>query len=116
MTISKAIQELKTGTCYECAYGTSAAYECSGENPTCPFKKAIHMAVDSLIKNQWIPVTEKLPEKRCEVLLSFRNGCVITGYLYSDNEWHDSGWEHEYNFEEVNAWKEIPEPYREAEK
>ena len=72
---------------------------------------ALDRAVDALKRNQWIPVTEKMPERRQEVLLSFKDGCVITGYLASDKEWHDSGWEYSYNIDEVNAWMEIPEPY-----
>ena len=74
---------------------------------------ALDRAIDALKRYQWIPITEKMPDVKYEVLLSFKDGSVFTGYLAPNKEWHDSGWEHEYKFDEVNAWMEIPDAYEE---
>lgn len=120
MTISKAIQELKTGTCYECAYGTSAAYECSGENPTCPFKKAIHIAVDLLSKYKWTPVSECFPEPWASVLITFsgKYGSMTADHAVGTGSYDGSyGWfiDEIQGYTDrltVEAWMNLPESYK----
>lgn len=47
MTALDAIEILKTDTgCYECTFGCSTPYECT--NSSCPFREAIHLAVERL--------------------------------------------------------------------
>ena len=84
--------------------------------------KALDMAIEALQEPQvggWIPVTEKLPENGCGVLVTvngkhnniifvnaleiaeYRNteGWIIEGYL----DWLDPN---------VIAWQPLPEPYK----
>lgn len=46
MTREKAINELKTGTCYECTYGCMSIVNC--ENEKCSFRQAVLMAIKVL--------------------------------------------------------------------
>lgn len=47
MTAFEAIEVLKTDMgCYECTFGCNTPYEC--KNNDCPFRKAIHLAVERL--------------------------------------------------------------------
>ena len=47
MTALEAIEILKTDMgCYECTFGCSTPYECT--NGGCPFREAIHLAVERL--------------------------------------------------------------------
>ena len=47
MTVVEAIEVLKTDMgCYECTFGCNAPYECA--NGDCPFRQAIHIAVERL--------------------------------------------------------------------
>lgn len=67
----------------------------------------------ALIKSlpKWIPVTERLPEKRKWVLC--RCEANITEVLrYENNEWyHDP--RHVYYFDFVTHWMQLPEPPKE---
>ena len=66
---------------------------------------------------QWIPVSDHLPEKNGEYLVTVRkdsrfafNGeaTVYEDTFYSLCQWDDCG-------EDVIAWMEMPEPYKEEE-
>lgn len=120
MTISKAIQELKTGTCYECAYGTSAAYECSGENPTCPFKKAIHIAVDLLSKYKWTKYDDDDPKTWPEdgywYIWQHKSGALNILRWKQDAQNHFYPDPYMWDIEDVVAYMPLPERYKEAEK
>ena len=64
---------------------------------------------------QWIPVSEKLPDKKDDYLCSY-NGCAVVDICEYDpdrNEWgffYDGGWKVVSN---VIAWMPLPEPYAE---
>ena len=66
---------------------------------------------------KWIPVSERLPDKNGEYLVTVRkdsrfafNGeaTVYEDTFYSLCQWDDCG-------EDVIAWMEMPEPYKEEE-
>lgn len=66
--------------------------------------------IDCFDKYTWIPVSERLPEKEGEVLVttSWCNVCMA---------WCDNGkWRAEYingyDDDEILAWMPLPEPYR----
>lgn len=72
---------------------------------------AIDMAIESL-QDDWIPVSEGLPEVGRSVLIS--DGVwTAEGCYRADGSWQQFRWD--CLKEDVNAWKPLPEPYRESE-
>ena len=65
---------------------------------------------------KWIPTSERLPEEA--VLACMKDGGIFIGNLATVSgkmEWHDDGWEHTYELDEIIAWQPLPEPYKEDE-
>lgn len=65
-------------------------------------------------ENQWIPVSERLPEIGEYVLCSQENGDVGEGKLFYDGEWficYDQTCRGSYW---VKAWMPLPEPWKGA--
>lgn len=89
-------------------------------------KEAFSMAIKALEKqkyNGWIPVEEKLPDTDDYILLSFSNFSIpLVGRYESDKDRSGAfyiGDELETCLSQdlfVNAWKPLPEPYKESEK
>lgn len=69
---------------------------------------------------KWIPVSERLPEKKTEVIYSLENHYVSTGYM-TDRDYE--GNIVELHWEDLEsgvliypeAWMPLPEPYKEGE-
>lgn len=65
--------------------------------------------------NKWIPVSERLPEKYVDVLVTYmhkENTYVRTAFLCSKKGWCTS-LQHDLN---VVAWMPLPKPYEEVNK
>ena len=62
--------------------------------------------LDFHCRPMWIPVSERLPEKNGEYLITGRQGAV------NKRRYHDGHW---YGNWSVLAWMPLPEPYRESE-
>ena len=66
--------------------------------------------------NKWIPVSERLPEFRKEVLTCTDGGFIE---IQSLEDSYDGYWENQNgdwtDLEEITAWMPLPEPYKESE-
>ena len=104
-----AIDNAPTITCKECD-GYEAGYS-AGEHDARP-------------QGEWIPVSERLPDKRGEYTCTLR----VYHYVFDGEREHDivearffetyngtNKWNIEYAGEKVIAWLPLPESYKEAE-
>lgn len=68
--------------------------------------------------DNWIPVSEKLPEESEEVLVTDIWGCIHIESLEVSIEnikyWEDCDGNFDY-FDEIIAWQPLPTPYKESE-
>lgn len=85
------------------------------DNHGSDYDKAIHMAIDALKGQQWIPCSERLPE--ADVLCCDIRGEMIIGYPYQDDESNTgySAVSDDVYMIDCIAWMEKPEPYKEGE-
>lgn len=60
---------------------------------------------------KWIPVTERLPEKHEEVLVTVA-GEIVIAWLYLDGRWRSNDCPETYLNDFITAWMPLPEPYR----
>ena len=79
--------------------------------------KTIAILPSARSEPQWIPCSERLPDKKDDYLCSY-NGCAVVDICEYDpdrNEWgffYDGGWKVVSN---VTAWMPLPEPYKEGQ-
>ena len=80
MRIERALQELKEGTCYECAYGCESTASCEASD--CPFSVAMKMAIES------VELLSHITDRPCEACEFKVDGhctkwdCVFDDYLH----------------------------------
>lgn len=89
---------------------------CYGEWCEDDWREAMDMAIKALEAQEWIPVDKKShPDTPIRVQVQLDNGWIITAY-YQENEWlsvPDCGEPIEDRW--IEAWRPLPEPYREDE-
>lgn len=72
------------------------------------YDEALDMAIEAL-QDDWIPVSERLPEKDELVLVTVWND-VITAWRNRYGGWESA--EDMYGKGDVTAWMPLPEPYK----
>ena len=71
---------------------------------------------DVVERKKWIPVTERLPEKKKAHYLCYLDDDSIAVCYWSNISIHGSKWEwHNPNWKDVTHWMPLPEPPKEAE-
>ena len=70
------------------------------------FKREIadYLISHGVTVQEWVPVTEKLPEDSATVLVCHKNGLVTT------NAWLGAHWWFENERNPINHWMPLPEP------
>ena len=68
------------------------------------YKRILNSLPSAQPEQRWIPVSERLPEKNGDYLVTGRKGAV-SKRKYDNGRWY-GGWD-------VLAWQPLPEPYRE---
>ena len=71
--------------------------------------------IDALVSNlrdEWIPVKDRLPETKEKVLVTHRSGVAIASLYDSESQiWIANGGK-PHRLKTVTAWQKLPEPYR----
>lgn len=71
---------------------------------------------DEMNNDGWIPVEEKLPEEKTEVLCCFENGTVQSLWQNWKNDGLGDYLDDDLMPTKIIAWRPLPEPYRPKEK
>lgn len=86
-----------------------AAYEDTGLTP-----KEIERLKE---QHRWIPVEERLPEARKDVLVCVKTGWILVAWYGSGGKrWHISPSDVGTLHENIVAWMPLPAPYQKEEK
>jgi len=82
-------------------------------------RKIIKKYLDGeLIPNNWIPITERLPEENKTVIASTSYGVYPETRYTKENGWewaYESGADYWVELATVTAWMPLPKPYKESE-
>lgn len=83
------------------------------ENYTCKDGEKMREAIKALEQDQWIPVSERLPEEEQRVIVTLDNGDVLEA-LYGYGEWALTSEDGYVDLDglEVIAWMPLPDPYK----
>lgn len=85
------------------------AGKCSG------IVQAIKIAENQPKVGEWIPCSERLPEKHVDVLVDFGDeNPIIAWYSHVNDTWKNSSTDYVINVD-VIAWMSLPEPYKQVE-
>lgn len=111
MTNKEAINVLKTRSCYECSWGCDSPVSCHCGG--CDLAEATRIAIESLEAPRWIPVTERLPEEDCPVLVYIFGDSPYIAWINRDGEWQTEEFIIDCDYL-PKAWMPLPEPYEEV--
>lgn len=92
--------------------------------PTVELVNDSQRLVKELVKDEWIPVSEKMPDNETEVLIQYGQSIMVGYHMWDftmypsefadENEtgWYDSKDDFICGSDEVTAWRPLPEPYK----
>lgn len=115
----KLIEELQTladkesKKCEEAAEANLAGVAATYNHGEICYQNAVETVNSQPKAGEWILRSERLPELEKDVLLSLRSLDVVTGYRSNRKGYFYTNGEGYVTFENVIAWKPLPEPYHE---
>ena len=62
--------------------------------------------------SNWIPVSERLPERDEYVLVTTEWGDITIGERLSNNDWYIHEGATNADIDDILAWMSLPEPYK----
>ena len=62
------------------------------------------------MENQWIPVTERLPEEWVTVLVNTKFGFIATAYIDITGKWRIAETREFMERRDITHWMPLPEP------
>ena len=78
-------------------------------------REALDMAIEALKAQEWIPCSDRLPNKGGSFLITSEIGAVTTAHWYMPSEWGPDGFWGRKGKKKTVAWMPLPEPYKEGE-
>lgn len=107
MTDEKAIEVIKS----ECYVSNLLDLD-----KTVMINTALDRAIESM---KWIPISDKLPELKRDVLVFLKNGRFFVCALFPGSAGQKYWWigeeEIHFLFDDVVAWRPLPDPYKEVD-
>ena len=113
------VEALNNEPCETDEDGDEVFADMKSVNKLLTHNKTISKALKKLpsAEAEWIPVSERLPEKKRSVLITTSEDFVGEACYWATTEnhviWKGYRWEATYWDDEVIAWMPLPKPYRE---
>ena len=84
-----------------------AIQECGFGDPRPTYETVASYLIDNGVTVQeWIPVTERLPEEYKAVFVCYKSGTVYINYIRQGGKWNCIG-------DDITHWMPLPEPPKE---
>lgn len=93
----------------------SICYGIIHRQPTIETEQALYMAIKALKAQEWIPVSERLPNKEGSYLITSETGAVTTAHWYMPSEWKPDGLWGRVGKKKTLAWMPLPDPWNGGE-
>lgn len=74
--------------------------------------ECVRLAIKALEQQRWIPVSEKLPEKNIEVLVTTKWDGITIGEMLGNNDWLIYEGTTYADNDDIKAWMPLPSSYQ----